>query len=82
MTWTAFLHFFMMVGDPVSWFIQKQSAVALLSAEAEHIALSSAIQKAMWLRRLLTDIEEDCNQSLTIMEENQGAIAMTMNPME
>ena len=39
-------------GGPVSWRSKKQETVALSSAEAEYIALSSAAQECMWMRRL------------------------------
>jgi len=42
-----------MMNDPVSWLSKKQSAVALPTAEAECISLSSAAQEAMWFRKLL-----------------------------
>lgn len=35
---------------------KKQLIVALSTAEAEYVALSSAIQETIWLRQLLTDI--------------------------
>ena len=47
---------FQMAGGPVSWFSQKQTTVALSTAEAEYIALCSASQEALWLRQLLTDL--------------------------
>jgi len=72
---------FLIAGGPVSWFSQKQKTVALSTAEAEYIALCSASQEALWLRQLLTDIGEHCTQPMTIMEDNQGAIAMTKNPI-
>ena len=37
----------------VSWRSKKQSCVALSMAEAEYMALASAAQEAVWLRRLL-----------------------------
>lgn len=72
---------FMMAGGPISWLSQKQQVVALSTAEAEYIALSSASQEAIWLQQFLKDIGANCAQPLTIMEDNQGAIAMTKNPV-
>ena len=73
---------FMWSGGAICWLSQKQSTVALSTAESEYIALSSAAQEAVWLRRLFVDLGEDCTQPLTIMEDNQGAIAMTNNPVQ
>ena len=47
---------FLMSGGAVSWISQKQATVALSTAEAEYIALGSATQEAIWLRRLMTDL--------------------------
>jgi hypothetical protein len=71
---------FIMSGSPISWLSQRQSTVALSTAEAEYIALSSACQEAVWLQRLLTDIGENI-KPITIMEDNQGAIAIAKNPV-
>ena len=43
---------FLMSGGAVSWISQKQATVALSTAEAEYVALGSATQEAIWLRRL------------------------------
>ena len=53
---------FMMAGGPISWLSKKQSIVALSTSESEYIALSSASQEAVWLRRLLT-ITQKCLQT-------------------
>ena len=49
---------FIMAGGPISWLSQKQSIVALSTAEAEYIALSSAAQEVVWLKQLLQDLRE------------------------
>ena len=40
---------FTMSGGAISWLSQKQTTVALSTAEAEYIALGSATQEAIWL---------------------------------
>ena len=45
----------MMSGAAVSWKSQKQTCVALSTAEAEYIALAAATQKATWMRQLLEE---------------------------
>ena len=73
---------FIMAGGPISWLSKKQPIVALSTSEAEYIALSSASQEAVWLRRLLTTtLRVSSNKPVTIMEDNQGAIAMSKNPI-
>ena len=72
---------FKMAAGAVTWLSQKQSTVALSTAEAEYIALSSATQEVIWLRQLLTDIGENCTKPVTVWEDNQAAIGLTRNPI-
>ena len=61
------------------WKSRKQESVALSTAEAEYIALSSAAQEAVWLRRLFAELGNGSKSPITIMEDNQSAIAMAKN---
>ena len=71
-----------MARGPISWLSKKQPIVALSTSEAEYIALSSASQEAVWLKQLsTTTLRVSSNKPLTIMEDNQGAIAMSKNPI-
>ena len=72
---------FLMSGGPVSWFSKKQPIVTLSTAEAEYVALSTATQKATWIRQLLLDFHLQLEQATIIMEDNQGAICIARNPM-
>ena len=54
--------------------------VALSTSEAEYMALSSAVQEALWLQNLFTDLRMTA-KPITIKEHNQGAIALTQNPI-
>ena len=65
-----------MNGGLISWRSNKQSCVALSTAEAEYIALAGAAQEAIWLRQLLNDVH--CNDGLPIVinEDNQAAISI------
>ena len=67
---------FTMSGGAISWLSQKQTTVALSTAEAEYIALGSATQEAIWLHQLLSDLKVDTKGSIEIMEDNQSTIAM------
>lgn len=71
---------FLLSGGAVSWLSKKQATVALSTAEAEYVALSQAAQESTWLKQLLSDL--GMSDSLTvILEDNQGAIAITKNPV-
>ena len=49
-------YMFLIAGGPVSWKSRKQSTVALSTAYAEYIALSTAVQECMWMQRLLSEL--------------------------
>lgn len=65
----------------ISWRSSKQSCVALSTAEAEYIALSSAGQEAAWLTKLLKDFNVKTN-SIELFEDNQAAICIAKNPKD
>ncbi|CAB4042840.1 Hypothetical predicted protein [Paramuricea clavata] len=71
---------FQINGAAVSWRSKKQTCVALSTAEAEYVALSAAAQEALWMRQLLTDLNVNIDEPMTIYEDNQSAIAMSKNP--
>ncbi len=54
--------------------------VALSSTEAEYISLCSAAQETVWMRNLLRSIGFEQTGPTTILEDNQGAIALSKNP--
>ena len=71
---------FILAGGAVSWLSKKQAVVALSTSEAEYMALSSAVQEALWLQKLFTNLQMTA-KPITIKEDNQGAIALTQNPI-
>lgn len=71
---------FLLAGGAISWLSKKQAVVALSTAEAEYIALSSAAQEATWLRRILAELGNSTG-CVPLMEDNQGAIALAKNPV-
>ena len=63
-----------MTGGPISWLSKKQAVVALSTSEAEYVALSSAIQEAVWLQKLLIS-------DLQVTSPEQEAISIAKNPV-
>ena len=59
---------------------KKQSCIALSTAEAECMALSSAAQEAVWMRELNSDSLNQLSEPTLIFEDNQSAICMAKNP--
>lgn len=70
-------------GPAISWKSKKQSSIALSTCEAEYIALSMAAQESIYLLQLMKDIDPyNRYDSSVIYEDNQGAIALTKNPVK
>jgi len=69
-------------GGVVSWFSKRQSTVALSTMEAELMAMTAAIQEALWLKMLLTELSVDVVETtgVTVLQDNQAAIAFSQNP--
>ena len=73
---------FLLGNAAVSWSSKKQTLVALSTKEAEYTAFTEASREALWLRQLLSDIDNRRNQpesltephATTIYVDNQGAI--------
>jgi len=62
---------FTMTGGAVSWMNRKQQTVALSTAEAEYVALSSATQEVIWFRKLLDDLGVEVSQPTVIYRRIQ-----------
>ena len=73
-------YIFMLSGGAISWSSRKQKCVALSTAEAEYVALSSAVQECIWLRQLEAELGNAIEGPSLILEDNQSAIAMAKNP--
>ena len=72
---------FLISNGPVSWLSKKQPIVTLSTCEAEYVALSTATQEAVWIKRLLSDFHVPQKEATVIMEDNQGAICIAKNPV-
>ena len=72
---------FLLAKGPVSWATKKQTAVSLSTAEAENVSGSLATQELIWLKRLVSEVKGG-NEIPTLMQDNQGAIAMSKNPVK
>ena len=65
----------------ISWTSKKQSTVALLSTEAEYMALTQAVKESIWLQGLLRDLgaQRYVEEMQNIIVDNQAAIALARN---
>jgi hypothetical protein len=65
----------------ISWQSKRQSVVALSTCEAEFLGQTQATKEAVWLRRLLNELNMSQGIAATIIcGDNQGAIALSSNP--
>jgi hypothetical protein len=62
----------------IAWQAKSQSVVALSTLEAEYIAASDATREAIWLRRLVSDVQplQGSNKTVDIACDNQGALSL------
>lgn len=62
----------LMYDGPVTWASRKQDVNALSTLESEYIAAAVAVQELIWLRRLISSLNN--NQKVLLLCDNQGAI--------
>jgi len=66
-------------GCVITWLSKKQPTVALSTAEAEYIAIATALQELIWLNQLLEELQLKDNEVAIVKSDNQSAIAMSNN---
>lgn len=74
-------YLFLLNGGAISWQSRKQPTVALSSSEAEYRSCTTAGQEAIWLKHLFESINIPISCPLTLYGDNQGAIALSQNPI-
>ena len=65
----------------ISWSSKKQQVVSLSTAEAEYMTATSCATQAVWLRRLLAEVNPNQVHPTMIFCDNKSAIALTKNPV-
>lgn len=64
-----------------SWCSKMQDIAAQSTAEADFIAATAAIKQALWLRKILIDLDLEQQESTEVFLGNQAAIATSHNPV-
>ncbi|GKB10352.1 hypothetical protein Tco_0844275 [Tanacetum coccineum] len=64
-----------------SWFLKKQTALAISTTEAEHVSAGKACQQALWMKQALADYGIRLDD-IPIMYDNKGAIDVSKNPVQ
>jgi hypothetical protein len=65
----------------VSWSSKRQQTVALSTTEAEYMAVTHATKEAVWLSRLLHEIDGKDHTPMLLNVDNQSCIALAKNPV-
>jgi hypothetical protein len=64
-------------GGPISHSAKKQTTQALLSTEAEYMALTMAVQDSLWLKSLFEHLSIPLNLPLQLFADNTSMIALS-----
>ena len=64
----------------ISWTSRAQKTIALLSTEAEYMALSDCSRQVVWMHTLLGELGYDL-KPIPICGDNQGSIFISSNPV-
>lgn len=64
----------------ISWSSKRQRTISLSSCQAELIGQTQATKEAVWLRRLLKELNTSDGLPTIIYGDNQAAIALAHNP--
>ena len=70
---------FLANGTPVSWQSKKQVTVSRSSDEAEYQAMATAASQALWLRKLVAELDPPARK-LTMWCDNTAALAHVHSP--
>ncbi|XP_040934583.1 uncharacterized mitochondrial protein AtMg00810-like [Gossypium hirsutum] len=63
------------------WSSKKQSIVAQSTTEAEYFAAANAVNQAIWLRKILANLNLHQREATEIFCDNKSAVAIANNPV-
>ena len=65
----------------ICWSSRKQSSVAQSTVEAEYMVASTAVNQALWLRKIMKDLKLNQEAATVVLCDNKFAVAMVKNPV-
>jgi hypothetical protein len=72
---------FFLANSPITWQSTKQKVVAQYSCESEYIAAANATCQALWLARVLAEVQSSALSTPLLRVDNKSAIALIKNPV-
>ncbi|XP_058733686.1 secreted RxLR effector protein 161-like [Vicia villosa] len=72
---------FFMGNTAFTWLSRKQPIVTLSTCEAEYVAAFWCVCHAIWLRRLLCELEQKQENAMIVQVDNKSAIELAKNPL-
>src|SRR5258708_20114295 len=72
---------FIFCGTAVAWLAKKQLTIALLSMEAEYMALTHARKESTFLEHLYRNVSILISPPIFLLVDNQSTIVLTENPI-
>lgn len=67
-------------GSPISWKSKKQQTVALLSTEAEYMAITEVVKEVLWLLQVFEELQISISKPVKIYEDNRSAMLLAEHP--
>ncbi|GKV50593.1 hypothetical protein SLEP1_g57296 [Rubroshorea leprosula] len=72
---------FMLGSGAISWSSKKQPIVTFSTTKAEYVAATSCACQAIWLRRIMEELELNQHEATSIYCDNSSAIKLSKNPV-
>ena len=63
----------------ISWASKKQPIVTISSTEAEYVAATTAACQAVWLRRVMKELQQEHEEPTPVYCDNNSTIALSKN---
>jgi hypothetical protein len=76
-TWVIFF----LANDPITWQSTKKKVVAQSSYESEYITTANAMCQALWLARVLAEVQGSALSTPLLRVDNKSIIALIKNPV-
>jgi hypothetical protein len=70
-----------LVNSPITWQSMKKKVVAQSSCESEYIAAVNAMCQALWLARVLAEVQSSAPSTPLLRVDNKSTIALIKNPV-